>query len=223
MGWKKKAIKKNWRQKEPSIKGHKSENSNPSPEAESQKRAGAQGQQACLGHPAQLPPTLTPLGNNKVLSAENREWRQHPRQLQHPRNKLSQADNYPWGTLARKFHLFPHSQKAKEENWGPAGVSSASDSHQGFQTYTHTITCTQCVWNPQVSLTNENQDKLELQKPTSQSPQLLLLFTLTVRGRLLDTALFSTMSSNWACLLGSPMVSRFYFQISPIPTSDWNA
>lgn len=134
--------------KEPSIKGTKSTNSNPSPEAESQKRAGAQGQQACLGHPAQLPLPSLPWATTKYYLLRT-ESEGSTRGSCNTKEQAQPSRQLPMRYSCQKVPPVPTFTESKEGKLRPNGVSSASDSHQGFQTYTHTITCTQCVWNPQ--------------------------------------------------------------------------
>ena len=188
--------------KAPSIKGTKSMNSNPSPEADSQKRARAQGQQACLGHPAQLPLPSLPWATTKyhLLRTESegstrgscsiKEQAQSSRQL---------VMRYS----CQKVLPASHPQRKQSRKLRPNGISSASDSCQRSQTYTHTQSPVLNMCGTSKIPTDEKQNKLKLQKPTSQSPQLLLLFTLTVHRK----TSFSQYVNNWASLLGSPMAS----------------
>ena len=170
--------------KEPSIKGTKSMNSNPSPEADSQKRARAQGQQACLGHPAQLPLPSLPWATTKyhLLRTEcegsTRDSCSIKQQAQLSRHLVMRYS-------CQKVLPASHPQKKQSRKLRPNGISSASDSCQRFQTYTHTQSPVLNVCGSSKIPTDEKQNKLKLQKPTSQSPQLLLLFTLTVHRKTL--------------------------------------
>ena len=205
-GLKRKTTKEKLKAKEPSIKGTKSMNSNPSPEAESQKRAGAQGQQACLGHPAQLPLPSLPWATTKYYLLRT-ESEGSTRGSCNTKEQAQPSRQLPMRYSCQKVPPVPTFTESKEENWGPT-ASLLHLVHTKDSKHTHTQSPVLNVCGTPKILTNENQNKLELQKPTSQSPQLLLLFTLTVRRTTsLAFSSFSQYVSNWACLLGSPMVS----------------
>ena len=134
--------------KEPSIKGTKSMNSKPSPEADSQKRARAQGQQACLGHPAQLPLPSLPWATTKyyLLRTESEGSTRgscNPKEQAQPSRQP--ATSYSCQKVPPASH--PHrKQSGKQTQWHLFCIWFMP---RIPNIYTHTITCTQCVWNPQ--------------------------------------------------------------------------
>lgn len=132
---------------------------------------------------------LTPLGGtNRVLTAENREWRQCRRQLECP-GGISSAKGRPAMVYAyQKVPQAPHPHTKPRRKWRPNGISSAmihAKDSKHTHTPPHTPTCTQFIETPRTVIT-ENQNKMELEKLTIPSPHLLRVpcFSLAVHWRL---------------------------------------
>ena len=112
-------------------------NSKPSPEADSQKRARAQGQQAYLGHPGQLPLLSLPWATTKYYLLRT-ESEGSTRGSCNPKEQAQPSRQPATRYSCQKVPPASHPHRKQSGKLRPNGISSASDSCQGFQTYTHT-------------------------------------------------------------------------------------